>query len=423
MKTAKQLTSLLILFLVIANAQAQHKLSFEKIRIDETYVSSSATTADIDKDGLDDIIAGEVWYKAPDWTKYEIRPTGTYSGKLPDQSRTGISYYARSMASYTKDLDNDGWLDVIIFNGQSGPAYWYKNPGQDYDQMWKEYLAIEEFHNEGPQMVDLFGDGVPVALAGNKAGENKYSLAWFSPNEDPAKLFDAHIIGDVNDFEDNKTPFGSHTQFAPGGRGHGLGIGDINGDGNNDILTSQGWYEAPANPKTTENWEFHLFRFDLKAIYGNPARDGNLFSHMFAADFDQDGDNDIIGGAAHDYGLWWYEQVRLAGQIDFLKHEISMDYSQLHSMQEVDLDGDGKKEYLAGKRYLAHLGHDPGSSDPAVLFYVEPVMKDGKVKMNIHIIDEDSGAGTQIWVCDQNKDGKLDIVTSNKKGTHLFLQK
>ena len=46
----------------------------------------------------------------------------------------------------------------------------------------------------------------------------------------------------------------------------------------------------------------------------------------------------------------------------------------------------------------------------------------GKVEFIPHKIDDDSGVGTQFEVTDMNKDGKWDIVTSNKKGVHVFLQ-
>jgi len=39
-----------------------------------------------------------------------------------------------------------------------------------------------------------------------------------------------------------------------------------------------------------------------------------------------------------------------------------------------------------------------------------------------HVIDGDSGIGTEFVVADMNGDGLLDIVTSNKKGTYLFEQ-
>lgn len=401
----------------------QKDIDFEKIVIDETYLSSAVTTADIDQDGLDDIIAGDVWYKAPNWEKYEIRPAGTYYGTLVDPTRpvgSGARYYARSIGNYTKDIDGDGWLDVLTFNSQGAPCYWYRNPQKNYDQWWQEYVAIELFHNESPQMVDLFSDGEPVVLSGHHIGDGKYTLSWFTPAPDPTALWEPHVIGHPDDY-DYSVSYRNTEYYAPGGRGHGLGIGDINGDGIQDILTAQGWYEGPENGISKENWTFHKMPFDTLA---DPEKIHLLFAQMFADDFDGDGDNDIIAGSAHAYGLWWFEQTQKDGKISFVKHEISMDMSQLHAMNAVDFDGDGIKEFVTGKRYLAHLGRDPGSSDPAVVAMVSrQTDESGELKMIPQIIDDNSGSGTQIWITDLNRDGKPDILTSNKKGTHLFLQK
>jgi len=419
----KHLIPAILLLYVIPITNAQERIEFEKILIDSTYLSSAVTTADIDKDGLEDIIAGDVWYKAPDWKRHEIRPLGNYYGTLVEPTRpigSGARYYARSIGNYTLDIDGDGWLDVLTFNSQGAPCYWYRNPQTNYDQLWQEYVAIELFHNESPQLVDLFSDAEPVVLAGNHIGDGRYTLSWFSIPSDPTQPWEPHIIGHPDDF-DYSVSYRKTEYFAPGGRGHGLGVGDIDGDDLPDIITAQGWYQAPGNGKAKENWTFHRIPFDSLA---DPEMIHLLFAQMFADDFDGDGDNDIIGGSAHGYGLWWFEQVQKDGQIDFVKHVISMDMSQLHAMNEVDLNGDGKNEYVTGKRYLAHLGRDPGSSDPAVVAYVERTKDDkGSLKMYTHIIDDNSGSGTQIWISDLNNDQKPDVLTSNKKGTNLFLQK
>jgi hypothetical protein len=413
----------ILYFSFINNHSASWKVKFQKIVIDSTFYSESAKAADLNRDGKLDIIAGDVWYEAPDWIKHEIREAGTYLATLVQPDRpmgSGARYYCRSIGNYVKDINKDGWLDIVTFNSQGSSCYWYQNP-QGADGHWKEHVLMEISHNEAPQLLDLFSDNDLVPFSGLLHDDSLYSLCWFTPKDNLADLWQHHTIGHPDDFHFSREYPSGWVHYAPGGWGHGLGIGDINGDGIQDVIAAQGWYEGPSDGRERENWTFHRVPFDSMA---DPEKIHLLFAQMYADDFDGDGDNDIIGGSAHAYGLWWFEQVRSGDDIDFVKHDISMEFSQLHSMGAADLNGDGVKDYVSGKRYLAHLGRDPGWDDPVSLFWVEPARKGkGKVEFKIHVIDEDTGAGTQVDLVDMNGDGKTDILTSNKKGTHLFLQR
>lgn len=411
-------------------AGVKAQIKFEKKVIDPRFVSAGITAGDINKDGQTDIVAGDVWYEAPNWQRHEFRPLGTYYGTLVVDTKprgSGAGYYSRSIGNYTKDIDGDGWLDIIVMNSQGAPCYWYRNPlgkpESERPEFWEEYLAIEMFHNESPQMVDLFGIGDPVILAGNHIGERNYTLSWFSIPEDPTQLWEPHVIGHPDNFDYEFTFRNNTTTFAPGGMGHGLGIGDMNKDGITDVLTSQGWYEGTADAMKKENWTFHALK--INNLIEGEEQPNFRFAQVFADDFNRDGEMDFLGSDAHGYGLWWFEQVKEKdGSKSFTQHEIRMDMSQLHAVNGFDFDGDGIKEYVAGKRYLAHLGRDPGSSDPAVLTLIEHSKSTKKKPLvTASAIDEDSGAGTQIWIEDMNGDNKPDIITSNKKGTNLFIQK
>jgi hypothetical protein len=104
-------------------------------------------------------------------------------------------------------------------------------------------------------------------------------------------------------------------------------------------------------------------------------------------------------------------------------HVIFKEFSQPHAIRLVDINGDGVKDLVAGKRYFAHMGKDPGEYEPAVLYWFELRRpQSGKAEFIPHKIDDDSGVGTQFEIADMNGDGKPDIAASNKKGVHVFLE-
>ncbi len=358
------------------------EVRFRKIVLDETFRSEGVATGDVNHDGKRDILAGDVWYEAPNWKMHALRPVGTYN---PTKG------YSKCFTNYAADVNGDGWIDSIVVSFPGRDCFWYENP-KNKPGPWKQRTVSRSVCNETPIFVDLLGDGTRRLVGGTDG-----KMTWYGVPTDLEGLWDAHAISGPK---------------APGTQrfSHGLGAGDVNGDGRDDVIVTEGWWEAPKD-RTAGEWTFH------KVKLGPPCADMHVY------DVDGDGDNDIISSSAHKYGIWWFERVGDGKAVRFVQHEIAKNFSQTHALHLADINGDGIKDLVTGKRYFAHNGKDPGGKDPAVLYWFE-LRRGGKGKVEFipHKIDDDSGIGTQFEVVDMNGDGRLDIVTSNKKGVHVFLQ-
>jgi hypothetical protein len=193
-------------------------------------------------------------------------------------------------------------------------------------------------------------------------------------------------------------------------QGHGLGFGDINGDGRGDLVISDGWLEAPEDPLKGK-WKLHK-EFDL----------GTASIPILVVDVNGDGKNDLIVGQAHGYGLDWYEQTTdQSGQRKWIKHPIDPFSSQYHTMEWADIDGDGKKELITGKRYHAHNGRDPGGNDPIGLYYYKwNGQSFTKNTISYGPLGAGKGTGLYFSVTDLNNDGRKDIIVAGKDGLYIF---
>jgi hypothetical protein len=88
------------------------------------------------------------------------------------------------------------------------------------------------------------------------------------------------------------------------------------------------------------------------------------------------------------------------------------------------MNGDGLKDIVTGKRFWAHGkgGGDPESDGaPAVLYWFELTRTAaGEVDYIPHLIDDNSGVGTQVTSGYLSNPKYPDVVVGNKKGVFIF---
>ncbi len=361
----------LVAALLNQGASRSADLRFETHLVDPG-ASETAAVADISGDGRPDIVSGDYWYEAPAWRAHRFRTLDFSSG------------YIDVFSDLPLDVDGDGRVDVVSVTWFARKIAWWKNPGAT-GAAWTEASIDTGFPVEFALLVDLDNDGRPRELL-PQSGDFKRPQAWY---EAVGGAWRRHEV-------------------SPQTYGHGIGAGDVNGDGRTDILTPKGWLEAPPDPRSGP-WRHHT-------AWDETARLG----FMHAGDVNGDGRSDVLFGSGHDYGVFWLEHGADGG---WTRRVIDETWSQAHASTLVDLNGDGRTDFVTGKRFMAHNGRDPGEREPlGVYWYEHRRTGQGAVEWMRHLISYGGrvGGGMQIPVVDIDGDGDLDVVVAGKSGLFLL---
>ncbi|MBI5771105.1 MAG: VCBS repeat-containing protein [Verrucomicrobia bacterium] len=361
-----------------------------KFRVQQLHVDNNegCAVADFDRDGKLDISAGEFWYAGPDFkTKRPVR-------KLEPFGKD----YLTNNGEHAYDVNGDGFPDIISSAFMDSRIFWYENPGAaglKAGTLWTPHLLIDTklAQNEWSDFRDLDGDGVPEYIV------NSYG---------PANAVMAYRLAKNAQGEPILTPW----TIQPGGpfvNGHGIGFGDINGDGRDDIVYGNGWYERPADGATMKPWIRH-------ADWTWP----HASTPMIIVDLTGDGRNDIIWGHGHNYGLYWEERRddNKDGSTNWRHFVIDDKISQNHCLVWGDIDNDGKPDLITGRRVRAHSGGDPGDNEPGCMVYYK--WDAARRQFSKHMIaDGGPGIGLQLRLVDLDGNGWKDLVAAGKSGTHI----
>jgi hypothetical protein len=280
------------------------------------YRSAAAGGAgDFDGDGWVDLVVGDSWFKNPG---AGVQTAGAWmrfaTGAPPDVEEITVG-----------DVTGDGKFEVLYVVSSIMPQVWI--PGANATQTWTRGPVFPYRQQQGGFIGDLDGDGRNDILVGDRY--------WY---KQPAAAGGQWAVMNLPET----------SNFAPGSSANGsapiTAIADIDGDGDMDVVAQQHWGSKVAWFENTDGkgvtWTAHMI-----VGAGGPfaAKTRNILHGLLAADFDNDGDVDVLSGENQGM-LWMYENSNGKGM--FAEHVVAT--GPAHEARAADVDCDGDLD-IAGK--------------------------------------------------------------------------
>jgi hypothetical protein len=353
---------------LLTSAAGAGDLAFRHHYIDRTLPGTSygqTSLTDVDKDGdLDFITGGNANGRSIFW--FEFQRADTWTRHLVGRN------HPSDVGGTAIDVDGDGWVDHVT------GGVWYRNTGTPREQPFERIAFDEELKSVHDLVAaDLDSDGRRDIVTMS----DKNNLRWYRIPSDPRQPWLRHDIG-----------AGVHA---------GVAVGDIDGDGDADIVRSNTWFEN-LNRKATE-WREHPIPF------GNPRPPYPLATRCVIVDVNLDGRNDLVMTENEIRGgrIAWLENIEGNGPT-WKVHSLSAADGALrgayHSLAVADFDRDGDVDV-----FTVEMEGIKGDRQPRWFIWENA---DGKGARFVERVILDQGlGGHEAVVADVDGDGDLDICS------------
>ncbi|MBM3333992.1 VCBS repeat-containing protein, partial [Candidatus Sumerlaeota bacterium] len=353
------------------------ELVFQRVEVVNNTDSQFTNVADVNGDGKPDIVAfGDgkdgflSWYEYPGF-QHHIVQRGNFNPGRP----------------LAADIDKDGDMDFVVAKESDRHIYWYENPspkGNPATNLWKE-------HHVGSTKDAKKGDYIKDYGVADLDGDGRMDIVVCT-FDSPADVFLY--------FQDGPDSWQKKVHTYQNGH-EGLDIGDIDGDGDPDIVTNGRWFETPANPRKAD-----LIEHNIDDKWHNQSGGWQRNATMIrVADIDGNGRLDVVisHSEMENYPLSWYSATDPKGK--WTEHKIDPSYGWCQTLDVGDVDGDGDLDVLAGRFTRPTPPDVPPPHD--IRIYFNPGK--GRGDWTKQIVPSDGGIYFG-HLADIGNDGDLDIV-------------
>jgi hypothetical protein len=297
-----------------------------------------AEAVDLDRDGDMDLLVASLGFLHPNNARIGAVLVLENDGRQRFTVRTLVDGVARVADARAADFDGDGDLDVSVagFGYDDGETSWLENTGA-----WRFTMHVLQRLSGGINAVpaDVDGDGRQDILT---LVSQEWEEIWAFVNAGGGRFTPRLVWGSTN------PDFGSSW----------ISVVDLDGDKDPDILYANGdaFEYAPPNSRPWQGVQWlentGQFRFELHRIIGQQGA-----TSPRAADLDGDGDLDVVIVTANaDWNdpaaasLAWLEND---GKQGFTRHDVASSPTHLNTVDAGDLDGDGRPEAVTGGMHIS----------------------------------------------------------------------